>query len=458
MPALRPRRRPPSTASSTGRAPTRTSQRTTRPPSRPSRRTSRSRRDLSTCGEGRSASPTRSSWRGPTTCVTARSCVASRRSSTTARPASGPTRWGSGECLTSASTRWATPSPTTSPSPTATSDRPTKTGLTPSSPWSTAAASRSARTSSRRWPRRLDLQTTRRSTPPASTRRRGCATSRPRWKPGSASTQASCADSGLRYQTTGIRLRGKNPSLLSAALLVALFAALLAGIVTGLTGFGLALISAPILLFVYEPRTVIVLTMIFSIVINSAVVWDSWQEARKRLALALLIPALFGIVAGAWVLGVINPDYVRLGVGLIVVFSALLLVRDIRLPGAGTRWGTLVAGSASGALSTSTGLAGPPIVLLLASRDLPKHEFRGTSALYFLPMSVAGIIDLTFRGLVDASEVPLGLLLIPAAIAGKAAGTKLLERVSEKTFRAITLGLVILTGTLGITTAALALW
>ena len=59
---------------------------------------------------------------------------------------------------------------------------------------------------------------------------------------------------------------------------------MLAGIVTGLTGFGLALISAPILLFVYEPRTVIVLTMIFSIVINSAVVWDSWQEARKRLA------------------------------------------------------------------------------------------------------------------------------------------------------------------------------
>jgi uncharacterized membrane protein YfcA len=245
--------------------------------------------------------------------------------------------------------------------------------------------------------------------------------------------------------------------LLSAALLVALFAALLAGIVTGLTGFGLALISTPILLFVYEPRTVIVLTAIFSIVINSAVVWDSWQEARKRLALALFIPALFGIVAGVEVLSVINPDYVRLGVGVIVIFSALLLVRDIRLPGAGTRWGTLVAGSASGALSTSTGLAGPPIVLLLASRELPKHEFRGTSALYFLPMSLIGLAVLVFRGLVEASEVPLGLLLIPAAIAGKALGTALLGRVSERTFRSITLGLVILTGTLGAATAAWAL-
>lgn len=245
--------------------------------------------------------------------------------------------------------------------------------------------------------------------------------------------------------------------MLSAALIVALFAALLAGMVTGLTGFGLALISTPILLFVYEPRTVVVLTTIFSIFINAAVVWDSWQEARRRLSLGLLIPALFGIVVGAMVLGVIDPIYIRLGVGAIVVFSALLLVRDVTLPGANTRWGPVVAGSASGALSTSTGLAGPPIVLLLASRGLPKHEFRGTTALYFLPMSVAGLVVLAVRGLVDAPEVPLGLVLVPAAIIGKAVGTSLLKHVSERAFRAVTLGLVILTGTLGVATAAWAL-
>ena len=245
--------------------------------------------------------------------------------------------------------------------------------------------------------------------------------------------------------------------MLSTALLVALFAALLAGVVTGLTGFGLALISTPLLLFVYEPRTVVVLTAIFSIFINAAVVWDSRHEARRRLALALLIPALFGVVVGALVLGVVDPVYIRLGVGAIVVFSALLLVRDVRLPGADTRWGTLVAGSASGALSTSTGLAGPPIVLLLASRGLPKHEFRGTSALYFLPMSIAGLAVLSLRGLVEPSEVPLGLLLVPAAIVGKALGTALLKHVSEGAFRAVTLGLVILTGALGVSTAVWAL-
>jgi uncharacterized membrane protein YfcA len=245
--------------------------------------------------------------------------------------------------------------------------------------------------------------------------------------------------------------------LLSAALLVALFSALLAGIVTGMTGFGLALISTPLLLFVYEPRTVIVLTAVFSIFINAAVVLDSWRDAHGRLASALLLPAFAGIVVGAEILKTVEPVYIRLAVGTVVALSALLLLQDVRLPGAGSRWGPVVAGSTSGALSTSTGLAGPPIVLLLAARDLPKHAFRGTSALYFLVMSLAGIVILSLRGLVEGGDLPLAAVLIPAAMVGKAIGTAALKKISEDAFRKISLGIVIFTGSLGVVTAAWAL-
>lgn len=244
---------------------------------------------------------------------------------------------------------------------------------------------------------------------------------------------------------------------MTGSLLVALVAALLAGTVTGLTGFGLALVSTPLLLFVYEPRTVVVLTVFFSIFINIAVVRDSWREARRPLALALLVPSVVGVVLGAEVLRLVDPVYIRLAVGVVVVFSASLLVREVRLPGAGTRWGPVVAGSASGALSTSTGLAAPPIVLLLASRGLPKEAFRSTSALYFLAMSLVGLLVLAGRGLIEGGEIRLALVLVPAALVGKMVGTALLTRVSEKAFRALSLGLVILTGTLGVATAIWAL-
>jgi uncharacterized membrane protein YfcA len=49
----------------------------------------------------------------------------------------------------------------------------------------------------------------------------------------------------------------------------------LAGTTTGLTGFGFALISGPLHLFVYDPTAVAVLTAVLSVFINAAVVWDS---------------------------------------------------------------------------------------------------------------------------------------------------------------------------------------
>ena len=240
-------------------------------------------------------------------------------------------------------------------------------------------------------------------------------------------------------------------------LIVALLAAFLAGAVTGLTGFGLALISTPLLLFVYEPRTVVVLTALFSVVINIAVVWDSWREAQRKLAVALLVPAAVGVVLGAEVLRLVDPVYIRLAVGVVVVLSALLLLRDVRLPRAGTRWGPVVAGGASGALSTSTGLAGPPIVVLLAARGLPKAEFRSTSAFYFLFMSIIGVAVLGGRGLIEGAEIPLGVALAPAALVGKVVGTAFLKRFSERAFRVLSLGIVALTGTLGVATAVWAL-
>lgn len=245
--------------------------------------------------------------------------------------------------------------------------------------------------------------------------------------------------------------------MLSVSLLVALFAAFLAGCVSGLTGFGLALISVPLLLFVYDPTTVVVVTAWLSVAINVAVVWDSWRDARKRLVLALLPPAFLGIVAGVGVLSAVDAVYIRLGVGIAVVISTLLLLREVKLPGAKTWLGPAFAGSVSGALSTSTGLAAPPIVILLASRGLPKHAFRGSSALYFLVMSTVGIAALALWGLMDGGHVTLALILIPAAFVGKVVGTTLLNRISEKAFRRATLVFTLLTGVLGVATALWAL-
>jgi uncharacterized membrane protein YfcA len=247
--------------------------------------------------------------------------------------------------------------------------------------------------------------------------------------------------------------------VLSASLLVAVLAAFSAAVLSGFTGFGHAVIVVPLLLLVYDPRTVVALAGVLSASVAAAVVRDSWREADRRVALALLVPALPGLWVGAEVLRVVDPAYVQLAMGVLVVISATLLLRsDARLPGVGTRWGTLVAGSLSGALASSTGLSGPPAALHLASRMLPKRPFRATISLYFLGLDLALLAVLVVRGLVDAGELaPLALFLVAATLVGKALGTALLERVSQEAFRAVVLGTVVLAGALGVATALRAL-
>lgn len=96
-------------------------------------------------------------------------------------------------------------------------------------------------------------------------------------------------------------------------------------------------------------------------------------------------------------------------------------------------------------------------MILLASRGLTKHAFRSSSALFFLPMSLAGLVALGLWGLVDGGHLVLALALVPAAFLGKLLGTALLARISEKTFRRTSLGFTLLTGALGVATAVWAL-
>ena len=246
--------------------------------------------------------------------------------------------------------------------------------------------------------------------------------------------------------------------MLDAAFLVALLAAFFAGFASGLTGFGFALISVPLFLLVYDPSTVVALIGVLAVFVNIDVVRDSYRDADWRAVLALLPAALLGLFVGVEVLAAVDPDYVRLGVGVVVVVSALLLVRETSLPRAEGRLGSIVAGFASGALSTSAGLAGPPIALLFASRKLPKNRFRGSSAAYFLTIGVAGLPVFVYSGIVDGENALLAITLVPASLLGKIAGTSLLARLSEETFRRATLAVVVLTGVLGVATAARALF
>lgn len=241
------------------------------------------------------------------------------------------------------------------------------------------------------------------------------------------------------------------------AFAAAFVAALVASLASGLTGFGLALVLVPALLLFYEPATVVPVTLFLGMVTAAAVVWDARREVRPRFVFFLLPFAFVGLAAGSEVLRVASPDPIRLVAGMLVFISALLLARNVRLPGSSTRRGAAVAGLLSGGLSTSVGMAGPPVVLLFAARNLPKRSFRGNISAYFLALNAMALATLFVRGVAGTGDLPLAAALVPAAFAGKALGTALMNRIPEGMFRFVSLGVVSLTGLLGVVTAVRAL-
>jgi uncharacterized membrane protein YfcA len=246
--------------------------------------------------------------------------------------------------------------------------------------------------------------------------------------------------------------------MLSVSLLVAVMAAFLAGVAGGFAGLGISVVLVPLLLLVYDQPTVVALNGVLSAAIAAAVARDSWREADRPLVIALLALALPGLAVGAEALRVLDPTYLQLAVGVMVVLSAALLLRDdIRLPGLGKRGAPPIVGLASGALASSTGLSGPPAALLLASRNMPKGAFRASIALFFFGLDLALLAVLGLWGHLALSLAPLALLLVLATLVGKAVGTALFRRVSQKAFRTVVLGTIVLAGVMGVATAARAL-
>ena len=245
---------------------------------------------------------------------------------------------------------------------------------------------------------------------------------------------------------------------MSPELVFALAVVFVSGTVAGFAGFGFALVTVPALLLVYDPAVVITVNTTLSLFTTTNVALGARRDIDPGTIFRLLPFSLVGLIAGVEILELAEPEYIRLAVGPLVVVSAVLLFRGVRIPGAESRWADGVAGSTSGLLGTSTGIGGPPVVLLLASRKIRKHVFRATVAAYFVFTGVVGLALLFLRGVAGVQDLVLAALLVPAVFVGKLAGTYLLERSSEEAFRAATLGIVALTGLLGATTAGLALF
>jgi uncharacterized membrane protein YfcA len=194
------------------------------------------------------------------------------------------------------------------------------------------------------------------------------------------------------------------------------------------TGFGFALVCAPILFALLGPREAVTAGVIVGILLNGLTLATEGRRPQVLAgdAVALVAWSLPGIAAGALVLRGVPERPLSALVALAVLAGLALRVRARRgAAGAGPpprRWHAPVAGLSSGALSTSTSLSGPPLVLCLLARGAAPAQTRDTLAAIFIAESVLALPALLLTGTL-ALPPAVGALLL-AGLAGQLLGRR----------------------------------
>ena len=156
-----------------------------------------------------------------------------------------------------------------------------------------------------------------------------------------------------------------------------------------------------------------------------------------------------GVVIGYFALDRINERQARLLIGGIVLsLVAMHLVRR-RFAGKEAEHGAWFAptiGVLAGFTTLVANAAGPLMAVYMLAMQLPKMDFVGTGAVFFLLLNLFKVPFMVHLGLINGASFTINLLLAPVVVAGAWFGRKLVMKIDQRAFENIALALSVVAG------------
>jgi uncharacterized membrane protein YfcA len=211
------------------------------------------------------------------------------------------------------------------------------------------------------------------------------------------------------------------------------------------TGFGYAIITAPLLALVLEPKETVMLTMLTGLIVRLLMMRSTKNSGSFKAIAPLITASIVGAIPGAYVMTIISNDALKLFIGLVLLIAATALWKNYRLPIRQSRCAESIVGCLSGFLATTTSINGPPVVLYYLNSNVGenKNVFRGNLTRYFLLINIASIIISFLAGtLIVDSLWRQTLLALPALWIGFFLGEKFFHRINAVTFKKVSLCMV----------------
>jgi uncharacterized protein len=226
-----------------------------------------------------------------------------------------------------------------------------------------------------------------------------------------------------------------------------LFATFIGGLTSGIAGFAMGLVVSGVWLHIMSPIQTATLIVGFGFVTQSYAIWKLRHALRWRAVAPLIIGGAFGVPVGAMLLTYMDPAYVRVGVGaLLVLYSIYGFVRPSFKPMKVHPPAEIGVGFINGLLGGLTGLTGIVATVWCQLRGWPKDVQRTI----FQPVNLAAImvtaVSLTVAGGVTPETIKLYFLGLPVMLAGLWLGFRLYGKLDDAAFRKVILMLLLAAG------------
>lgn len=209
--------------------------------------------------------------------------------------------------------------------------------------------------------------------------------------------------------------------------------------------------STPILAMILPPAQAAGLILPLLMMMDVATLRPYWGKWDGPAARVLVLGAVPGIVLGAALFRLTNPDAFRLLIGLIsvgfVLYQVALATGVLRIrPREVSLLAGLIAGLASGFTSFVANAGGPPAAVYMLARGTTKTQYQATTVIVFWIINLMKFVPFLFLNIFTWQIAKADLMLAPFAVFGAWLGVKAHHVIPERTFFVITSVLLLGTG------------
>ena len=233
-------------------------------------------------------------------------------------------------------------------------------------------------------------------------------------------------------------------------LLAAVLATAVAGVMRGYSGFGTAVILAPVYSLLWGPRAGVPVMLLMELMVSLQLLPSAMKEADRRVVLPLGGAATLATPLGAWILFTVDGEVLRRFIGGFVLVFGMLLMSGWRYHGSRPLGLNIAIGTLAGLLKGSTGMSGPPVILYLLAGLEEAKRHRANLIMFFATIAIVSVIVPILGGLVDLTALVRLAVVLPVMALTVPLGARLFHVVPVRLYRPFAMGVLLVAGGLAL--------